>query len=105
MGIRVVVLACLMIPQPALAADVDIAKGRLTHDGSYSSQTIAATNNTGTVVQTLKIECGFFSKGALLAAGMGFAQNVQPRQTAYVQVIANHADGADNADCRVGLAQ
>jgi hypothetical protein len=99
------VAASLCIDSAAFAADVDLAKGRLTHTGSYSSQTVAATNNTGTIVQAIKIECGFFRQGALLAAGMGIAQNVQPRQTAYVEVIANHAEGADNADCRVGLVQ
>jgi hypothetical protein len=101
------ILAALILSGTcAKAADVDIAQGQLTHDdGSYSTQTNAATNNTGAIIETLWIECGFFRKGALLAAGKGYADNVQPRQTAYLKVLADHAEDADKAVCRVGSVQ
>jgi hypothetical protein len=85
----------------ALAADVNLAKGQLTHDGSYSTQVVAAKNNTGDTIQQIWLECGFFRKGILLGAGTGYAKNVDPGQTAYVEVVSNHTEGSDNADCRV----
>jgi hypothetical protein len=85
----------------ALGANVNLAKGQLTHDGSYSTQVVAAKNNTGDTVQEIWLECGFFRKGVLLGAGTGYAKNVDPGQTAYVEVVANHTEGSDNADCRV----
>jgi len=85
----------------ALAADVSLAKGQLTHDGSYSTQVVAIKNNTGDTIQMIWLECGFFRKGILLGAGTGYAKNVDPGQTAYVEVVSNHTEGSDNADCRV----
>jgi hypothetical protein len=85
----------------ALAADVNLAKGQLTHDGSYSTQVVAAKNNTGDTIQQIWVECGFFRKGTLLGAGTGYAKNISPGQTAYVEVLSNHTEGSDNADCRV----
>jgi hypothetical protein len=85
----------------ASAADVDLAKGQLTHDGSYTTQVVATKNNTGDVIQMLWVECGFFRKGMLLGAGKGYAENVKPGQTAYIEVASNHTEGSDNADCRV----
>ena len=85
----------------ALGASVNLAKGQLTHDGSYSTQVVAAKNNTGDTIQEIWLECGFFRKGILLGAGTGIAKNVDPGQTAYVEVVANHTEGSDDADCRV----
>src|SRR6266852_5497610 len=85
----------------AIAADVDIAKGQLTHDGSYSTKTLATKNNTGDTIDMLWVECGFFRKGVLLGAAPGYAENVKPGQTAYIQVPADHTEGADSADSRL----
>jgi hypothetical protein len=85
----------------ASAADVSLAKGQLTHDGSYSTQVVATKNNTSNTIQMIWVECGFFRKGILLGAGTGYAKNVDPGQTAYVEVVSNHTEGSDNADCRV----
>jgi hypothetical protein len=85
----------------ASAADVNLSKGQLTHDGSYSTQIVAAKNDTGDTLQEIWIECGFFRRGALVGAGTGYAKNVHPGQTAYVEVLSNHTEGSDTADCRV----
>lgn len=90
----------MMLTETAIAADIDITEGQLTHAGSYAQRVVAAKNNTGPIA-TLKIECGFFRGAALLAAGMGFAENIEAGQTVYVDVLANHADGADRTECRV----
>jgi hypothetical protein len=83
------------------AGSLDLVTGQLTHAGDYSTRVMSATNNTGQQLAYIKLECGFFRDGKLLAVGMGFAQNVEKGQTAYVEVLANHAPGADRTDCRL----
>ena len=51
----------------ASAADVNLSKGQLTHDGSYSTQIVAAKNDTGDTLQEIWIECGFFEEEHLSA--------------------------------------
>ena len=74
--ISMLFLMSLMLTRSAIAAEIDITEGRLTHTGSYANRVVAAKNNGGPIA-TLKIECGFFRGTALLAAGMGFAQNIE----------------------------
>jgi hypothetical protein len=96
-----IIAAALLLGESASAAEVDITKGQLTHDGPYSTQIVGAKNNTNETIQTLWVECGFFRKGALLGAGAGYAENLTPAQSAYIEVAANHTEGADSADCRL----
>jgi hypothetical protein len=93
-----------LVPYSAQSADVDLTKGRFTNDGFYATQTIGATNNTNSTLRFLGVECGFFRKDTLLVSGEGNTQDVHPKQTAYFQVIADHADGTDKTDCRVKTA-
>jgi hypothetical protein len=69
--------------------------------GDYAEQTVAILNSTGVRLRSVQIECGFFRGVDLLAAGFGFGENIEPGQTAYISVIANHASDATNAQCRV----
>jgi hypothetical protein len=94
-------LIALFLPLAAHADDVQIAKGRMHSVGSYAIQTVAATNNTNTVINFLGVECGFFRNNALIVAGEGVAQNVLPKQTAYFDVRADQGEGADRTECRV----
>jgi hypothetical protein len=83
------------------AANVEITKGRLFDHSSFTTQVISATNNTGSTIDTLWIECGFFRGGVLLAAEKQYGDNVQPGQTVYMEITSEHAQGADQTDCRV----
>jgi hypothetical protein len=85
----------------ALAADVDLTKGRLAHDGSYAVQTLGATNKSNYPIKMLWVDCGFFHKGSLLTSGKGYVENVLPNQTAYFDVQADNSQDADSTDCRV----
>jgi hypothetical protein len=91
---------CFLNTGAAMAADIDLTEGQLTHAGNYATRVVAAKNNTGPI-DTLKIECGFFSGSTLLAAGMGFAENVGAGQTVYVDVLGRDAAGSDRTECRV----
>jgi hypothetical protein len=90
----------IMLTETAIAANIDITEGQLTHTGSYANRVVAAKNNTGPIA-TLWIECGFFGGTELLAAGTGYAENIEAGQTVYIDVLANHANNADRTECRV----
>jgi len=81
--------------------DFDMKKGLLTRTGQYATQFVSITNNTGTLVPTVQVECGFFRDDVFLVAGIGIAEKVEPRQTVFVEVIANNAGQATKTDCRV----
>jgi hypothetical protein len=99
-GAIAIVVNTLSCPK-ARAADVEITKGRLFEYSSTTTQVVSATNNTGSTIDRISIECGFFQKGVLLAAEHNHVDNVQPGQTVYVEIFSFHAQGADQADCRV----
>lgn len=85
----------------ARCADFDLKKGSLTRAGPYATQFVSITNNTGALVPAARVECGFFREDVFLVMGMGVAEKVEPRQTVFVEVIANNAAQATKTDCRV----
>jgi hypothetical protein len=93
-------LMSLMLTRSAFAAEIDITEGQLAHTGSFANRVVAAKNNTGPIA-TLWVECGFFRGTELLAAGTGYAENIEARQTVYVNLLANYAENADRTECRV----
>ena len=91
----------LLATSPAGAAEIDLSKGQLKHVGDVLTQVIAAKNNTGVPIGALYVECGFFHGEALLGASTGTAFNVEPGQTAYLEVTVDNANEADGTECRV----
>jgi hypothetical protein len=90
---------------PAIAANIDLSKDPMVQQGEYAVQIVAATNNSADPINTIKVECRFFRSGSLLGSGMGFAENVQPHQTAQVKVVISDARGADRTDCNAAPVQ
>jgi hypothetical protein len=83
------------------AAEFDLKKGSLTQSGSYASQYIAVTNNTGALVPAIRVECGFFRGDQFLVLGYGIVTKIEVGQTAFVEVIANNGAPATRTECRV----
>jgi hypothetical protein len=90
---------------PAVAADVEMFKGRLSHAGNYAVQTLGVLNNTGRMIEWISAECGFFRQGVLLTSGQGNTQKLAPGQRAYFDVMAPKSQDADSAECRIVSAQ
>jgi hypothetical protein len=84
----------------AQAAEVDIAYGQLRIEPPYSTQVIAAKNNSASLIKRLRIECGFFKNGQLMAAHDNFTDNIAAGQTAYVEIVVM-VSPIDSANCRV----
>jgi hypothetical protein len=84
---------------PAIAANIDLSKDPLVHEGEYTVQSVAATNNTNDPINTIKVECKFFRNATLVGSGMGFVVDVLPHQTAQVKVAVSNARDADKSDC------
>jgi hypothetical protein len=104
-GFFVLILTIISGAGVARADNIDLAKGRLTHQGQFSTQTVAVTNNTGALVEAAEIECGFFRQGSLLGSGEASAEHIRPKQTAYIDVISLNSPAADDTTCRVSSAQ
>ena len=99
------VITSLLTPAVNAGA-IEIVLGKLTHSHTYVSQIVAATNNTGYPIRTLKIQCAFYRNRDLLAFGRTSADNVSDGQTVYVEVVADllsdeMAAVVNRADCGV----
>jgi hypothetical protein len=101
-------LGLLPLFTAAFAADagaIDLVLRELTHSNSYAVQVVAATNNTGYPVKTLKLQCAFYRDQVLLAFGRAFADDVPDGQTVYIEVIAevlaDKAAAVNRATCNV----
>jgi hypothetical protein len=86
------IVYCHALASPAIAADVDLIKGRLSVEGQFAQQVLGATNNTGRTIKWLEAGCGFFRGKSLIASDTGHAQNVSPGQTAYFNVTSLDAE-------------
>jgi hypothetical protein len=85
----------------ALSAEFELKKGSLTRSSSYASQFVSVTNNTNVLIPAIKVECGFFREDEFLVLGFGIATKIEPKQTAFVEVLANNAALATKTECRV----
>jgi hypothetical protein len=62
-------------------------------------------NETTNAVKLVKIECGFFHKGQLIAASSGYLENLAPGSSGFTEILAQSNVSADRAQCRIVEAQ
>ena len=100
---RLFALALLALATPALAAEVDLIKGRLSATSQTASQVIAVKNNTNATIASAKVECGFYSGEVLSGSGFAYLHDIEPGQTAWGEVVGffAHEAGPNRADCRI----
>jgi hypothetical protein len=75
--------------------------GRLIYDARYIQQAVSVKNDTSNLVGTAKIECGFFSKGELIATGSTYVENIAPNAMAFKTVLNPSDISPDHAECRI----
>jgi hypothetical protein len=88
----------------ANAGEIDLSLGKLTQSNTVARQIVAATNNTGYPIRTLKLQCAFYRNRNLQAFGRAFADNISDGQTVYVEVVANlltDKEPPNRAECEV----
>jgi hypothetical protein len=92
-------LAVTATARPTMAGGIEIIKGKMTPDGSYTSGIMMVKNNTAQKFQTIYVECAFFHGDELIdASPLGFI-NVLPGQTAYTKFAVKGA--VDRSECRL----
>jgi hypothetical protein len=84
----------------ATAAEIDIAYGQLRIELPYSTQVIAVKNNSPSLIKRLRVECGFFKNGQLMAAHDNFTDNLASGQTGYVEIFVM-VSPVDSTKCRI----
>jgi hypothetical protein len=106
---RVLVVAAwaLVLSPPITLAQtgLTLAIGQLSSSGTFAKQVVSVKNETARAFQFIKIECGFFSQGRLIAADFGLIQNLSSGGTGFTQVLASASANADTSQCRISEAQ
>jgi hypothetical protein len=75
--------------------------GRLTYSGTYIHQNISVKNETSNVVRDVKVECGFFKNGELIAASSAYVENIITNTSGFVTVLERTDVSPDRAECRI----
>ena len=96
----VILFASLCVVGSARSAELELKNGSLTRSGSYASQFVAVTNNATVLIPAIEVECGFFRGDEFLVMGSGYAMKILPKQTVFVEVLADNAALATKTECR-----
>jgi hypothetical protein len=85
---------------PAMANDVDLSKGRMSHEYGPAKQALSLKNNTARPLNEVWAECGFFRGDELVGKGIASFRNVLPGQTAYDEATSAGRD-VTRTDCHI----
>jgi hypothetical protein len=77
---------------PAMANDVDLSKGRVSHEYGRTKQALSLKNNTARPLNEVWAECGFFRGDELVRKGIASFRNVLPGQTAHDEATSASRD-------------
>jgi hypothetical protein len=79
---------------PAMANDVDLSKGRMSHEYGRTKQALSLKNNTARPLSE------FFRGDELVGKGIASFRNVLPGQTAYDEATSASRD-VTRTDCHI----
>jgi hypothetical protein len=103
---KAMTFALVLCVSGALAqTGLTLAIGQLSSSGSFAKRVVSVKNETGRAFQSIKIECGFFSQGRLMAADFGLIQNLSPGATGFTTVLAATTSNPDTSQCRISDAR
>jgi hypothetical protein len=81
---------------------VAVSMGKLSYgDGGYINQPVSVQNGTGRSLQFVKVECGFYSCGNLVASGYTEVRDLAPRSIGFNEISANSRTRPNDLQCRV----
>ena len=83
-GTLIWLLIFITNPQQGLTLTV----GRLVYSSGLSQQNISVKNDTQNTIHLVKVECGFFNKGELIATDIGYVENIAPNATGFTTILA-----------------
>ena len=92
--------------QPNAQEGLTLTVGGLEYTSHhYIHQNISVKNDTSRLVRDVKVECGFFNNGELIATGFAYVENIFPGTTESRTVIESSDSPPDRAECRIVLVQ
>ena len=81
-------LFVLFASQAVAQTGLTLVTGKLSYSGHFIRQVVSVKNESANPVRSIKVECGFFSQGKLIATGFTFVENVAPGSTGFKDVLA-----------------
>jgi hypothetical protein len=77
-------MASVIVTTAAHAQEgLTLTLGRLLYSSQFLQQNISVKNNTPHRVRQVRIECGFFNHGQLIATDSTFLENIAPGSAGY----------------------
>ena len=100
-------LGLMMLTTSLVSAQqrVTLSVGRLSYSGIYVQQNVSVKNDNSFLIRLVQIECGFLSKGELIATDHTYLENIAPNTTGFRTVVAMSGIDPDRAECRIVSAQ
>ena len=104
--IRSALLLVLFGSQADAQSGLTLSLGQLSFSGSYIKQVASVKNESGKLVRTIKVECGFFRQDQLIATGFAFIENVAPASSGFTDILVHSSTGsADRSQCRISKVE
>jgi hypothetical protein len=98
-------LFVLFASQAVAQTGLTLVTGQLSFSGQYIRQVVSVKNESANLVQSIRVECGFFRQDKLIATAYAFVENVAPGSAGFTDVLARSDAGSDRAQCRVAEAR
>jgi hypothetical protein len=91
-----VVAAASVTAQQGLTLSV----GQLVKTPEYLHQNITVRNDTQSIAR-VRVECGFFNKGELIATDSSNIENIAPNAAGFQTIVVRSDTNADRVECRI----
>jgi hypothetical protein len=98
-----VLIGALVVTTSDLNAQqgLTLTVGRLIYSNRFVQQNVSVKNDTSKLVRDVKVECGFFSKGELIATDSAYVENIAPGATGFKTLTEPSDVAPDRAECRI----
>jgi len=80
---------------------VTLTIGRLTYSSGFIEQYVSVKNETQRTIVYIRVECGFFNKGALIASDITALRKIAPNTTGFGELLKPSDTRAENTQCRI----
>jgi hypothetical protein len=97
------IVACAILGAGNADADpsVTLTMGRLVYSSQIATQYLLVRNNTAKAIGQVRVECGFFSQGQLIAASGTNISNIPSNEEGYDSITVVSDVRPENVKCRI----
>lgn len=79
--------------------------GNFSVDGEFATQVVSVTNTGKKSLERVEIECTYSGSGEIVASATDIIENIDPGESGSVEVLADNANDAEDAKCRIVSAE